>query len=617
MKKILNMILKNKYLIITIILSFVLFFGMDFAIRYVMIEDFYGYNVYKIAPNLFSLAYIVLFIAFLIFFNKKGKLIFFNIISIFFFVVFVAQYFHYKILGRAIVLDDIFLAGDAAGFTNFLTSNISLKFVISSIIFILLIVCINICIVKDKKNEEKIKNKLKYLLIGIILFLGMQVGAIFSLGEAYDDGLGVNATNPKNIYLTYDDSTRGLLVSGLYKYVERNIYLYVKNEFFGQSTAEMVKELNEYKKENPYIHEENSMTGIFEGKSVLYVLLESMDSYLITEEDTPTLYEMQEEGFNFVNRYAPGFGGGLTFNSEFAMITGMYQPLKGTASTKYANNTYLYSYPSIFKESGYISNSIHANDSSFYNRNVIHKSFGFGNFYGDLNTKYKEDFWYDAKLVENDTVYDLLIPKDGKFANYLITISAHGPYDSSNGRCEGFLEKYPEYNSIEDKELACLKASAKETDTFFESLIERLEEDDILDDVVIVAATDHDAYGYAGTPSIKGSEDSAILSNVPLIIWNNEIKGEEVNLYVDTADILPTIANMFNVEYNPDISIGDDVFSENHDNYVYFNDGSFIMNGKHYFNDGTLKDETLKNVAEEIQEKIRINQLLLDSDYYR
>ena len=169
--------------------------------------------------------------------------------------------------------------------------------------------------------------------------------------------------------------------------------------FLGNLDQEMLKKINEYQKDNPYEHNENDMTGIFEGKSVLYVLLESMDSYLITEEDTPTLYKMQEEGFNFVNRYAPGFGGGLTFNLEFAMITGMYQPLKGTASTKYANNVYMYSYPSIFRNAGYVSNSIHANESTFYNRNIIHKSFGFQNYYADLNTKYKDDFWYDSKFM--------------------------------------------------------------------------------------------------------------------------------------------------------------------------------------------------------------------------
>lgn len=605
-------------LILTTLFVFFLFFLIDIVLRYVMIKEFYGYHIYSFAPNLFTLGYIFLILGFFLFFKKRGKLILFNFISIFFLVIFVAQYFHFKILGRPFVLEDIFLAGDAAGFANFLSASMSAKFILSVVIFIILIVFINVLIIKFVKTPSlNIRKRMLVLLGSILVFIVFQIIAVLSLGEAYDDGLGVNATNPRNIYNSYDDSTKALLVSGLYKYAERNIYLFVKNEFFGESRSEMLEKINEYQKDNPYEHNENDMTGIFEGKSVLYVLLESMDSYLITEEDTPTLYKMQEEGFNFVNRYAPGFGGGLTFNSEFAMITGMYQPLKGTASTKYANNVYKYSYPSIFRDAGYISNSIHANESTFYNRNIIHKSFGFQNFYADLNTKYKDDFWYDSKLVSDEEVYDLLIPEDKKFANFLMTISPHGPYGESNTHCEGFIDKYPEYNKIEDKELACLKASAKETDKFFEELLNKLEEDDMLDDVVIIAATDHYVYGYSNTPQIKGTEDDAELSKVPLIIWNSEVKGKEVLQYTDTADILPTIANMFNINYTPKVSVGDDVFSEEHENYVYFSDGSFIMGGKHYKNDGSITDKKVTSIFKDIQEKIEINELLLDSDYYR
>jgi phosphoglycerol transferase MdoB-like AlkP superfamily enzyme len=47
---------------------------------------------------------------------------------------------------------------------------------------------------------------------------------------------------------------------------------------------------------------------------------------------------------------------------------------------------------------------------------------------------------------------------------------------------------------------------------------------------------------------------------------------------MDTADILPTLLNMLGINYNPMNYIGDDVFSEYHDNFVWFSDGTIISN---------------------------------------
>ena len=226
-------------LILTTLFVFFLFFLIDIVLRYVMIKGFYGYHIYSFAPNLFTLGvYILNTWPVSYFFKKRGKLIIFNLLSIFFLIIFVTQYFHFKILGRPFVLEDIFLAGDAAGFANFLSASMSAKFILSVVIFIILIVFINVLIIKFVKTPSlNIRKRMLVLLGSILVFIVFQIIAVLSLGEAYDDGLGVNATNPRNIYNSYDDSTKALLVSGLYKYAERNIYLFVKNEFFGESRS--------------------------------------------------------------------------------------------------------------------------------------------------------------------------------------------------------------------------------------------------------------------------------------------------------------------------------------------------------------------------------------------
>ncbi len=103
----------------------------------------------------------------------------------------------------------------------------------------------------------------------------------------------------------------------------------------------------------------------------------------------------------------------------------------------------------------------------------------------------------------------------------------------------------------------------------------QLEEAGIADDTVIVLATDH--YPYALERSDTGSykNDLAELYDVEdydkfyrdhsaLIIWSGCIEGE--NIVVDepvySLDILPTLSNLFGVEYDSRLLVGRDVFSD-------------------------------------------------------
>ena len=97
------------------------------------------------------------------------------------------------------------------------------------------------------------------------------------------------------------------------------------------------------------INTPNDYTGILEGKNVIYVLMESIDSWLVTEEVMPTLTRLQKEGLNFTNRYASTFGGGQTINTEFAMNTGLYSVSNSKAIYNYDKNLYPFSLANTLK----------------------------------------------------------------------------------------------------------------------------------------------------------------------------------------------------------------------------------------------------------------------------
>ena len=82
----------------------------------------------------------------------------------------------------------------------------------------------------------------------------------------------------------------------------------------------------------------------FKDKNVIFLQLEGTDNWLITKEDTPTLYNMMNNSINFTNHYSYYNGGGSTFNSEFAVNTGFITPLSYTQNAYTFNkNTFPYS----------------------------------------------------------------------------------------------------------------------------------------------------------------------------------------------------------------------------------------------------------------------------------
>ena len=96
---------------------------------------------------------------------------------------------------------------------------------------------------------------------------------------------------------------------------------------------------------------------------------------------------------------------------------------------------------------------------------------------------------------------------------------------------------------------------------------------------------------------------------------------------LNTSDLLPTVLNLLGVEssYN---YVGQDAFAESYEGFVPFSNGSWISGDTAY--DSSIKKyisvsgkqqtvaaETQKEMMEKVQNFIRINNLILESDYYR
>lgn len=320
----------------------------------------------------------------------------------------------------------------------------------------------------------------------------------------------------------------------------------------------------------------------------------------------------------------PFYGSAVTLYTKFCSYTGLLAPANGNPIVNYTNNFYPYSLPHLFSEEGYFARAFHYNSSQFYNRLNIHFAVGFQEYVSYQDYEESDIAEMDITLVNKDVIYKKLI-QDTPFFAYVITYSAHCTSGGKNYSHEDrALEIYPEYlNKYESEEMDSISAKARLRDDMFAGLLGRLDEDGLLEDTVIIGVTDHYDYTISDQDYLKElsqSENVYELSKTPFFIWAESIPSQKVEKVANSTDLYPTICNLFGLD-NHGYFIGNDVFDDAYAGYAYWQDGSWInMNGAFYSDTGktvgSINKDYMATIQEMISEKIKINQLVLDTDYF-
>ncbi len=595
---------------------------LDGAIRNISNQYQYFYDWQEVAPWLFSLSWIFLFEMLLFLIPQKWRRACFLILLISFNILVIAQYLHLLILDRFFGIYDLFLVGEGANY--FGTVLKSINGTILWPVFISLALGIGVFILM-KRQTEFTRGKAYYisiLVVGLLLTLIPKGIAISCLGKASTGTTYRVATNVRNVYNDFNNPSKNMEVAGLYEKTFREIYLYIGTLFDDKKEAYYAEAKDYFENKKP-IPSTNDKTGVFKDKNLVFIMLESVDSWLVTEELMPTLYDMEQTGWNFTNRYAPSFGGGATFNTEFAANTGIYSLNNGMPAYNFNHNHYPYALPRLFQDDGYLVQSVHANNGTFYNRKSIHESLGYLHHYAlrDMHLTTDKNYFEDDVLASDDQIYRYIVPDtDQKFMSFVITYTGHMPYSNENNKCD----TDPYQLAVEgDEALSCIRNLVRHTDEFLRILKERLAEENKLDDTIFVIFSDHYAYAYPDLNYVydqKGTKDLNLLQHIPFVIWGNNLDHEEVGTIMDTADILPTVANLFGLsKYDANNYLATDVFSPNHDPYVYFPNASWYDGTTYYKgnDDQGLNSTYIENISNEVIRKMKINDALLLGDYYR
>ncbi len=390
-----------------------------------------------------------------------------------------------------------------------------------------------------------------------------------------------------------------------------------------------IKEMHEYfKNETPT--SKNEYTGMFEGKNLIVFVGESFSSLAIREDLTPNLYKLYKEGFQFDNFYTPVFPVS-TADGEYITDTSLI-PKEGVWSFKEIVGNYMpYSYANVFEKLGYSSNAYHNHTATYYERDKYINTMGYNSYLAvgtGLEDRMDTSLWPNSDYEMIDVTTNDYINND-KFLAYYMTVSGHLNY-TKVGNCMVYRNWSAVENLPYSHKAKSYLAANIELDKAVGELINNLQEAGKLEDTVIVISGDHYPYGLTldeiNELSTYQRDDIFEKYHMPLLIWSGSMKEPiKVDKIGSSLDILPTVLNLFGVEYDSRLLIGKDILSDA-DPLVIFSDRSFITDKGRY---NAITEEFTPNEGEDIEEgyvektnaiiykKYQMSRLILENDYYR
>ena len=400
----------------------------------------------------------------------------------------------------------------------------------------------------------------------------------------------------------------------------------LKNSIITFNESDYQNILNKYfsKREK---NNSNNMTGLFKNKNLIIIMMESVNDAITNKELFPNFNELSEHSLYFKNNYSPR-NSCATADAEFSAITSLYALNRECTINAYPENDYSESLFNIFKNNGYKVTSYHGYDDTFYKRTVSHIHMGSEAYYDKdaLGLDGVDPDWpSDEELISKAS--DIFMDST-PFLAWITTISSHQSYllDSAHTdtlkselKGKGYSEETIRYLS-----------KVKILDNALGLLLERLKETNLLDDTVIVLFGDH--YPYAlSEESLKQIINYEIdvfheIERVPFIIYNNKLEKEEYDFNNSYMNLTPTIANLFDIQYDSRLYLGEDVFDNNYSNRLIFADGSWqddiarfdaATSEITYFTSTKYTTNEIKNINHDVFLKKDMSRLAIDNNYFR
>ncbi|AZB43615.1 LTA synthase family protein [Bacillus sp. FJAT-42376] len=527
-----------------------------------------------------------------LFMKEKNRNRYVFIVSIVLTVVLLANMVFYRFFNDFLTIPVLFQSSNMGD----LGSSISSLFQpVDLLLFVDLIILFWLLRKPAFRSEERATRKERsayYLMVAAIFF--------FNLGLAETE-------RPQLLTRSFD---REMLVKNISVY---NFHVYdgiIQSKTSAQramADSTNLTEIQNYIKANKK-EPNQDLKGIAKGRNVIIVSLESTQSFVMNEtlngkEITPYLNDLAKQSYNFTNFYHQT-GQGKTSDAEFLVENSLYPLGRGAVFFTNPDNEYNAA-PEIMKQNGYTTAAFHANNKSFWNRDLMYHSFGYDKFY-DVNS-YKVTPETSVGWGLKDTEFfeqtaDHMKEMKKPFYSKSITLTNHFPFELDEK--DQTIDKF-DSNS---KTLNNYFTTVKYEDDSVKRFIEKLKEDGVYDNSIIVFYGDH--YGISenhneAMAKFLGKEvtpfESQQLQRVPFIVHIPGVTDKnpkEIDTVGGQIDIRPTLMNLLGIDTKDQVEFGNDLFSKDRLPFTVMRDGSFVTD-KYVYTDNICYDKSTGQPAQD------------------
>lgn len=376
----------------------------------------------------------------------------------------------------------------------------------------------------------------------------------------------------------------------------------------------------------------NEYTGMFEGKNLILLTGEAFWIGAVHPEYTPTLYKLANEGFVFENFYNPLWWYS-TIDGEYAHCTGLIPSNQVNSSFKYSGKNQVSMYfnmGNMFGTAGYPVTAYHNHTYTYYGRDLSHPNLGY-DYYGIGNGLDVATTWPESDLEMMEKTIPQALAGEKPFHNYYMTVSGHMNYNFQGNAMSKKHKEALDASGLSEPARAYL-ACHIELDQALAYVLEQLEAAGELENTVICMSGDHYPYGLDGTGAIDeltapGTEADLIEKyHSTLILWSGDMtEPVVVEKPCSSIDVVPTLLNLFGMDYDSRLIIGRDILSDS-PGLVTTNKKCFVTDlGRYYSNTdtfipnegATVPEGYVQDTYKEVQRMFTYSERILFNDYYR
>ena len=390
----------------------------------------------------------------------------------------------------------------------------------------------------------------------------------------------------------------------------------------------------DYKTLNSYfmskeITSKNDYTGMFKGKNLIVLMIESGSNVLKDyPEYFPNFAKLYNNGWSWENAFSPR-NSCSTGNNEMTGITSLYTINNTCTINTYKDNTYYESLFNLFNRANYHTSSYHDYTDHFYYRSIYHPNMGSQNYYdvNKLGIKLGSEYqpWpSDVELIEKAVPHFI---NEDKYMAWLTTVSSHMTYKNSSKTGDMYLDLYKD----EDWDMTAKRymSKLKIVDNDIGELLQELEDNGKLEDTVIMLFADHYPYGLSNDAFSEiakyDTSSNGDTDRTPFIIYNPSLEAKKFDDYTTFINILPTLANLFALDYDPRLYGGTDLLSDSYEGIVVFADGSWRTDKAYY--DATKSkinyigadkytDEEIISINTKVKNEMKMDNLAIKTNYF-